>query len=207
MSALRPILSPVPAAPPEGDDALLRAFLAGNSRAFEDLVRRYQQPVYALCRRYASRPDDARDLTQRAFLRALSAAKRARLAWRSREPFPFRAWLFRIAINLGKNHARDGQRWQLVALDDPNGAGHEPEQTGASAQQRMEREESAQRVRAAVVHLPRREREVFTLRVDAELPFAEVAKTLGITENNAKVTFHHAMKRLQGLVRTAEDAP
>lgn len=199
MSATHPRLAALPAAP-QADDALLRAFLQGNGRAFEELVKRYQQPVYALCRRYAPRPDDARDLTQRAFLRAFAASKRARLAWRSSEPFPFRAWLFRIAINLGKNHARDGARWQLVPLEAA------PERSAeASGAARLEREEHTARLRAAVVGLPRREREVFTLRVDAELPFAEVAKTLGITENNAKVTFHHAMKRLQALVRAPED--
>ena len=203
MSALRPILSPVPAAPPDTDDALLRAFLAGKGSAFEELVRRYQQPVYGLCRRYASRPDDARDLAQRAFLRAFAAARRARLTWRRNEPFPFRAWLFRIAINLGKNHARDGARWQLVALDE----GSIGADRAASAQQRLEREEATRRVRGAVVGLPRREREVFTLRVDADLPFADVAKALGITENNAKVTFHHAVKRLQKLVSAAEESP
>ena len=200
MSALRTALTPVPAAPPDSDDALLAAFVAGNNRAFDELVRRYQTPVYALCRRYARRPDDARDLAQRAFLRALAAARRARLTWHKSEPFPFRAWLFRIAINLGKNHARDGARWQLAVLDERTG-GVDP---GHAAHQRLEREEAQARVRAAVVGLPRREREVLTLRVDADLPFAEVARTLGITENNAKVTFHHAVKRLQSLVGAQE---
>lgn len=201
VSATHPRLAAVPAAP-QDDDALLRAFLDGNPRAFEELVKRYQQPVYGLCRRYAPRPDDARDLAQRAFLRAFAAARRARLSWRRSEPFPFRAWLFRIAINLSKNHARDGARWQLVPLE--HAAERADEAPGAN---RLEREERTRRLRAAVVDLPRREREVFTLRVDAELPFAEVAATLGITENNAKVTFHHAMKRLQGLIRAAEDEP
>ena len=45
--------------------------------------------------------------------------------------------------------------------------------------------------------LPTRQREVFTLRIDAGLPFAEVAATLGITEGNAKAHFHHAVKRLK----------
>ncbi|HET9158516.1 MAG TPA: sigma factor-like helix-turn-helix DNA-binding protein, partial [Myxococcaceae bacterium] len=40
-------------------------------------------------------------------------------------------------------------------------------------------------------------REVFALRVDGEMPFAEVAAVLGITENNAKVHFHHAVRRLR----------
>jgi len=200
---MRPSLQAVPSPPADADEALLRAFLDGKTGAFEELVKRYQQPVYALCRRYARRPDDARDLAQRAFLRAFAAAKRANLAWNKSEPFPFRAWLFRIAINLGKNHARDGARWQLVSIDE-HAAGAD---TAVSAQQKLERAEASARVRAAVVDLPRREREVFNLRVDAELPFAEVARALGITENNAKVTFHHAMKRLQSMMQAQEESP
>ena len=44
------------------------------------------------------------------------------------------------------------------------------------------------------------QREVFTLRIDGELPFAEIATAIGITENNAKVHFHHAVQRLKRLV-------
>jgi RNA polymerase sigma-70 factor (ECF subfamily) len=64
----------------------------------------------------------------------------------------------------------------------------------------LSRAEDARRMRAAVVELPRRQREVLTLRIDGDLPFAEVAKVLGITENNAKVHFHHAVRRLRELV-------
>jgi RNA polymerase sigma-70 factor (ECF subfamily) len=64
----------------------------------------------------------------------------------------------------------------------------------------LERAERAAAVRAAVLALPCRQREVLTLRIDAELPFAEVANALGITENAAKVSFHLAVKRLRDLV-------
>jgi len=61
----------------------------------------------------------------------------------------------------------------------------------------MERAQATARVRAAVLRLPRRQREVLTLRLDAELPFAEIGETLGITGNAAKVSFHLAARRLR----------
>ena len=64
----------------------------------------------------------------------------------------------------------------------------------------LERAERELRVRRAVLHLPHRQREVLTLRIDAELPFAEIAAALGVTENAAKVSFHHAVRRLRALV-------
>jgi RNA polymerase sigma-70 factor (ECF subfamily) len=51
-----------------------------------------------------------------------------------------------------------------------------------------------------VLQLPRGQREVLTLRIDGDLPFAEIAEILGISENNAKVHFHHAVKRLKLLM-------
>jgi len=72
---------------------------------------------------------------------------------------------------------------------------------GTSALERAERERL---VRASVLSLPRRQREVLTLRIDAELPFREIAEMLGITENNAKVHFHYAVRRLREVVTSGE---
>jgi len=54
-------------------------------------------------------------------------------------------------------------------------------------------------VRGAVLTLPRRQREVLTLRVDGELSFTEIAETLGITDNAARVSFHYALQKLRTL--------
>jgi RNA polymerase sigma-70 factor, ECF subfamily len=180
------------------DGPLLRAFLAGDEQAFGELVKRHQSTVLALLRRYAPDPDDARDLAQRAFIKAFEAARRS--FWlRARGQIPFRAWLYRIAVNLGRNHVRDTRRWQRA----PVGAADAlPVQAlGTSALERAERERV---VRASVLSLPRRQREVLTLRIDAELPFREIAQRLGITENNAKVHFHYAVRRLREVVTSGE---
>ncbi len=180
------------------DDLLVRAFLDGDDDAFGELVRRYQRSVLAVLRRYAQTSDDARDLAQRAFLRAFEAARRS--SWvRLRGPLPFRAWLLRIAVNLGKNHLRDSQRWRklpstvLETLEVPP--------AGSEGLERAQRERA---LRAAVMGLPKRQREVLTLRIDAELPFRDIADVLGITENNAKVHFHLAAKRLREMVTGGE---
>jgi RNA polymerase sigma-70 factor (ECF subfamily) len=55
-------------------------------------------------------------------------------------------------------------------------------------------------LRDAIGQLPRRQREVLLLRIDGDLPFAEVAAALDITEVNAKVNFHHAVQKLKALL-------
>lgn len=173
---------------------LLRAFSAGDATALGKLISRYQEPVFRVVRRYARTSDEAKDLAQRAFLQAVETAGRTlpRLA-PSEQEVPFRAWLLRVAMNLGKNHARDTSRWRSAPLDTPGAERPAP----VSTHEALERAEQEALTRAAVHALPDRQREVFTLRIDAGLPFAEIALALGITEGNAKASFHHAVKRLK----------
>jgi RNA polymerase sigma-70 factor (ECF subfamily) len=181
------------------EEALVAAFLVGDDQAFGELFRRHEGLVLAIVRRYARSPDDAADLVQRTFLRAFEAARRS-LRRGPRSAVPFRRWLVRVAVNLAKNHRRDAARLVRVPLEDAARASVEP--TGADALERRLREA---RLRAAVLRLPTRQREVLTLRIDAELPFAEIAAALGITENSAKVSFHHATRALRAAL--AEEDP
>ncbi|NMO20518.1 RNA polymerase sigma factor [Pyxidicoccus fallax] len=185
------------------DEELCQAFLDGEPAAFETLVTRHRSLVFSLVRRYASRPEDAADLVQAAFLRALEASRRVFSRFTSATPAPFRAWLVRIALNLAKNHARQGLRWRPVLVQ--TGTEDTAADPAASAQEELERLEQARRVREAVLALPRRQREVLTLRVDGGLSFRDIAQTLNITENNAKVQFHHAVKRLKAQVGAPEE--
>jgi RNA polymerase sigma-70 factor (ECF subfamily) len=173
------------------EDALLGAWLAGDDRAFGELVRRHQPLVLAIVRRYAATPEDARDLAQRTFLKAFESARRV-LSRRVRNAVPFKRWLVRVAVNLAKNHRRDAVRWTSVPFEMERLA-----LAGPSAPDLLERAQATARVRGAILLLPRRQREVLTLRLDAELPFAEIGETLGVTENAAKVSFHLAARRLR----------
>jgi RNA polymerase sigma-70 factor (ECF subfamily) len=184
------------------DEELCRAFLDGDEAAFGSLVERYRTLVISLVRRYAPRPEDAADLAQQAFLRALEASSRVFSRWRLTSPTPFRSWLVRIALNLAKNHARQGHRWRPALLTEVEDAAADPRET---PQESLERQERERRLQAAVLALPRRQREVLALRVDGGLPFRDIAETLGITENNAKVQFHHAVKRLKAEVAGAPE--
>lgn len=198
---VRPQLA-LASAPVPTDEELCRAFLDGDEAAFGTLVERYRTLVISLVRRFAPRPEDAADLAQQAFLRALEASGRVFSRWRLTSPTPFRSWLVRIALNLAKNHARQGHRWRPALLTEAEDAAADSQET---PQESLERKERERGLRAAVLALPGRQREVLTLRVDAGLPFRDIAETLGITENNAKVQFHHAVKRLKAAVAGAPE--
>jgi RNA polymerase sigma-70 factor (ECF subfamily) len=195
-------LASASASPEPTDEALCHAFLEGDEAAFGVLVERHRALVFSLVRRFAAGPEDAADLAQQAFLRALEASRRVFSRWRPGGEAPFRAWLVRIALNLAKNHARQGSRWRMARLVEVETATEDPAE---SAQQALERAEAERKLREAVLALPRRQREVMTLRVDGGLPFKDIAETLGMTENNAKVQFHLAVKRLKAHVAGGEE--
>jgi RNA polymerase sigma-70 factor, ECF subfamily len=173
------------------DAGLLEAFRRGDVHAFEVLVRRYQRPVVAIARRFTRDQDEAEDLAQRAFINAASRAG----GWRGGS---FKSWLFRIVVNLAKNHLRDTARF-----DRSEGAAEvEAAPVESSAHQRLEEREERAALRRGIAKLPKRQREVLLLRIDGDLPFAEIAATLDITEVNAKVNFHHAVQKLKGLIES-----
>jgi RNA polymerase sigma-70 factor (ECF subfamily) len=186
----------------QNDEALVRAHQEGDAQAFGQLVQRHHRLVHALVRRYARTPDEAADLVQKSFLRAFAAASRVFPRMRVGEAGAFRAWLLRVTINVAKNHARDVRRWHLEPVE----AIDQRVSENPGALERLQSAEHRRRLRAALGSLTRRQHEVFILRIDGDLPFAEVARTLGITENNAKVHFHHAVRRLRARL-SSEEAP
>jgi RNA polymerase sigma-70 factor (ECF subfamily) len=164
------------------DDAdLVARALAGDEQAFEALVERHQRRIHALAQRVLRDHDAADEATQRTFVHAYERLRGFR------GEASFATWIHRIAMNECRDILR-AQR-QHVPLDDvpEHRLGVTPE-----AQAPL-----GPRLRALVALLPPRQQSVFALRVFGELPFGEIARSEGITENAAKVNFHHAVHRLR----------
>lgn len=176
----------------EERDLIARA-TAGDAGAYAELVKRHQRPVYALAMRMLRDHDDADDVAQRAFLRA----------WQNLAGFEgrcgFRSWVFRICVNLCRNHHRDRRRFV-----DGAPASREPSQEAVGSD-RLEREERMARIRTAVASLPEKQRITVELRVYQSLPFREIALAMETTENAAKVNFHYAVKNLRARVGPATE--
>jgi RNA polymerase sigma-70 factor, ECF subfamily len=172
----------VPAAVDEDGEAIAR-YRAGDARAFDGLVRKYQRPIYYLALRYVKNPDDAKDVAQRAFVRAFQSLRGFRGA------SSFKTWLYRIAVNLSLNHLRDRKPTSELSEDvlvaDAVGAA------------RLDAGEDRRKLRRALEALPPKQRLVLELRVFEDLAFKEVAEVAECSENAAKVNFHHAVKRLR----------
>ena len=171
------------------DGELVTRYLAGDRRAFDELVRHYQRPIYQVAYRYLRSEADAKDLTQRTFLKVYGALPRFRAE------ASFRTWIYRIAINLCLNELRDRRRGE--ASDRPEVI-DEATVPAPDIESLDDQARGAGRPRA-IARLPPKPRMVLELRIYDELPFREVAELVGSTENAAKVNFHHAVKRLRAL--------
>src|SRR5689334_8212845 len=84
----------IPTKAPADEAELVRAAQAGDSRAFAEIVRRYQRAIYRVAYGFTRAPADADDLAQETFVRAYQAIGRFRVGE------PLYPWLSRIASNL-----------------------------------------------------------------------------------------------------------
>src|SRR5437660_9018759 len=101
-----------PAAPDPPDGALVRRVLDGQSRAFDDLIRRYQRQAVAVSYRLLGNTHDALEVTQDAFLKAFSSLASLQ------KPEAFGGWLMRIVSNLSLNYRRGRKSRSQLPLDD-----------------------------------------------------------------------------------------
>jgi RNA polymerase sigma-70 factor (ECF subfamily) len=165
-----------------GDDAeLVSRCLRGEAEAFEPLVERYQGVLFNVALRMVGDYEDARDITQNAFVKAYE-----KLA--TYDPrFRFFSWIYRIMVNESLNSLERRKPHQPL---DPALASTEDPLEKAQA------EEQSRKVQDALMELPVDQREALILRHFAELSYAEMALALGITEKTVKSRLYEARQRL-----------
>ena len=170
------------------DDArLIRDFLEGDESAFEKIVRRYRQMVYFAAIKMVGNHDDADDVAQKAFISAYKNLK----GFQGKSSL--KTWLFRITMNYSKNLIRDRRRHVGQEVLE-NTATYQPD-----IQERLEKAEQRKSIALALKSLPPRQREVFRLRAQQDLSYAEISEVIGCSVSAAKVNYHYAVKALRAI--------
>lgn len=171
----------------EADFELIDRFLQGDGTAFDTLVERRQRAVYNLAYRMTRNAEDARDVSQEAFVqmyRNLSRFdRRSSLA----------TWLYRIVVNLCLNHLSRGSRSLYASIDQHP----DPADSSEGSLARLEEKEREDALANAIETLPLQQRTSLTLRVHHHLAHREIAAILGISEATAKVYYFHAVQTLR----------
>jgi RNA polymerase sigma-70 factor (ECF subfamily) len=157
----------------------------GDSEAFEDLVRMYQEPLYRYLCRLSRNGEDAMELTQNSFVKAYFSIGRFR------GESSFKTYLYRIASNTWRNTLRDRSRRINVDIDQVSIA------SGDNPHSDLVRDQEQKRFWSLVEELPARQKEALTLRVREGCSFEEVARIMGCTTGSAKASYHHAVGKLK----------
>ncbi len=167
------------------DKQLVERARAGDKSAFEELFHRHQDGVYRLARARAASDEAALDLVQEVFLKAYRELKDLRSG------SSFRAWTYRICLNLAASRARsEGRRLRAESLAMPR-----PEGTVEPIQAMM-REETLARLRALLRRLPRLMVDTLLLREVEGLSYKEISKVMNCSEKAVEMRLFRARGKL-----------
>lgn len=179
------------------DKALLNRYAAGEEEAFQELMSRYKDSVYAFLRRFLNRSDMIDDVFQETFLQLFV----------SRDTFdtskPLRPWLFTIAANKAKDALRRMQRseaMQFGNMFDSAESTIEDVLNALDYDERMPyedlmRDELAEAVKRILSRMPEKLREIIVLAYFHKFAYAEISGILGIPIGTVKSRLHTAVGR------------
>jgi RNA polymerase sigma-70 factor (ECF subfamily) len=172
------------------DADLVKAFRRGDRDAFSELVKRHMKPLPMTILRIVRDEEEARDISQAAFLKAYEGLPMFMRA------SSFKSRLYRIAINAAKDHLR---RKRPAA--DTDLAERWADQ-GESPAQCLDRERLLKQLREAVSMLPEKQRITLQLRIYEEMDYREIAGILGGTSGAARANFFQAARKLRTIMET-----
>lgn len=180
-------------APADPGARLMLAWQGGDESAFERLVERYAGQVWALLTRFLGPVAGREDLVQEVFLRVVRSRDRY-------EPTAkLSTWLYRIVFHLCVNQSeREGRRpLRLVGREGDEALESLPDEAATGPEAGLEREDVVTAVRTSIARLPERQRMALILAKYQEMPYAEIAAVMGISEKAVKSTVHRARESLR----------
>ena len=160
---------------------------SGDSNAFEEIYERHASGVARALASFAGPDRDLLDdLTQETFFRVIAGLP----SYIPSRPFAY--WLYTIALNVGRNHARrrSGETVVDPAEIDSLAGAHNP--IGDWSEHIL-----GNTLLELVSRLPDHMREVVSLRIGSGMPYGELAEVLGIPEGTARTRMHNAVRKLR----------
>ena len=177
------------------DEALCRRVAERDDGAFDLLVQRYQRRAYGIAWSILRDAEEARDLSQEAFLRLYENAHRFRGQAR------FSTWFYRILVNLCLDHRRRHRWWRHAVVAAPS---HGDEVDGPAPAHDplddLDREQVMKQFWVAVGGLSPQQRAVLRLVVE-DVPTSEIASVLRCSEATVRVHLHRALATLRKTMR------
>jgi RNA polymerase sigma-70 factor, ECF subfamily len=171
------------------DGEIIRRVCSGETRLFEELVRRYQDQVYGMAARFVGQAADSEDIAQEVFLRA----------FRGLEGFKgdakFSTWLYRITFNLCTDWLRRSKRpgHRTTSIDE----GPEVADAAGDLGEGLLASERRAEVRTALDGLPERYRIVVTLLYYHKLSYEQIGALLEVPTKTVETRLYRARRMLR----------
>ena len=189
---------PKPEAEPvqEEESVLVKRAQRGDMGAYDDLVKRYQERVYATVYHMTSNHEDANDLAQEAFIKGFQALKSFKGG------SSFYTWVYRIAVNKTINFLKQRKNKAQMSLDDLDfNAEHDPDLVALISEKTPRREisltELQEKLNIAMLKLSEPHRLVVTLHDVQGLSHEEIAKIMNCNIGTVRSRLFYARQQLQ----------
>jgi RNA polymerase sigma-70 factor, ECF subfamily len=175
------------------DEELVARSMDGDVESFNQLVLRWERPIYALAYRVIGRDEDARDVAQETFLRAF----RALPGFKGQAKFS--SWLYRIALNLCRDWIRRKKRTPLVDMPEGVDVAELAAEQGPveSIEDLVARHEMSRIVAEGMKLLPDEQRTAIVLKEYHGLTFQEIADLLGCPLSTVKTRLYQGLSVLR----------
>jgi len=175
------------------DEELVARAISGDADSFNELVHRWERPIYALAYRQIGREEDARDVCQETFLRAY----RALGGFRGQAKFS--SWLYRIALNLCRDWVRRERRTPVVQPPEDVDIADLAAARGPSEtiEDLVARKDLAKTVERAMARLPEEQRTAIVLKEYHGLTFQEIADIVGCPLSTVKTRLYQGLTVLR----------
>jgi RNA polymerase sigma factor (sigma-70 family) len=192
-------IGPTPLASDPGPDEadLVRRARQGDLEAYDELVRRYQERIYATVYHMTSNHEDANDLAQEAFIKAFQAIRTFKGG------SSFYTWVYRIAVNKTINFLKQRRHKAQMSLDDLDfNAEHDPDLVALISEKTPRREvnlsELQEKLNAAMQKLSEPHRLVVVLHDVQGLSHEQIAEIVGCNIGTVRSRLFYARQQLQG---------
>jgi RNA polymerase sigma-70 factor (ECF subfamily) len=171
------------------DEELVARSIRGDAESFNQLILRWERPIYALAYRTLGREEDARDICQETFLRAF----RALPGFRGQAKFS--SWLYRIALNLCRDWMRKERRAPIAQPPEDVdlmelAAAAEPSE---SIEDLIARRDLTRVVERVMATLPEEQRTAIVLKEYHGLTFQEIADLVGCPLSTVKTRLYQGL--------------
>ncbi len=178
---------------PWTDEELVARSRSGDAESFNELISRWERPIYALAYRVIGREEDARDVTQETFLRAF----RGLAAFKGQAKFS--SWLYRIALNLCRDWIRRKKRSPMATLPEDVELEDLASDTGPTetVEDLVSRRELSELVEAAMARLPEEQRTAIILKEYHGMTFQEIADLQGCPLSTVKTRLYQGLSVLR----------